>query len=52
MSIFIDTGGWIAVAVKKDRYHEVAENYYTQLLHRNEKLFARLTDAKGLRSHF
>ncbi len=39
MNVFIDTGGWIAVAIKKDRYHEVAENYYTQLLHRNERLF-------------
>jgi len=39
MSVFIDTGGWIAIAVKKDRHHEVAGDYYTQLLHRNEKLF-------------
>jgi len=39
MNVFIDTGGWIAVAVKKDRYHEAAVNYYTQLLRRNERLF-------------
>lgn len=39
MSVFVDTGAWIAVAIKKDQYHEVAKDYYTELLRKNEKLF-------------
>lgn len=39
MNVFIDTGGWVAIAVKKDQYHEVAKDYYTELLRRHEKLF-------------
>ena len=29
--VFVDTGGWIAMAVKRDRYHKKAATYYRKL---------------------
>ena len=29
--VFVDTGGWIAMAVKRDRYHKEAATYYRKL---------------------
>ena len=29
--VFVDTGGWIAMAVKRDRYHKRAATYYLKL---------------------
>lgn len=26
--VFVDTGGWIALAVKRDRFHKIAATYY------------------------
>jgi predicted nucleic acid-binding protein len=29
--VFVDTGGWIAMAVKRDRYHKKAATFYRKL---------------------
>jgi len=29
--VFVDTGGWLAMAVKRDRYHKKAATYYRKL---------------------
>jgi predicted nucleic acid-binding protein len=29
--VFVDTGGWIAMAVKRDRFHKRAANFYRKL---------------------
>jgi len=29
--VFVDTGGWIALAVKRDRYHKKAATYYRKV---------------------
>jgi predicted nucleic acid-binding protein len=29
--VFVDTGGWITIAVKRDRYHKKAATYYRKL---------------------
>lgn len=39
MKTFIDTGGWIAVVVEVDRYHDLATLHFNELLSRHEKLF-------------
>ena len=33
--IFVDTGGWIGIAVARDQKHEVAAAYAAQLAHKN-----------------
>ena len=38
MLVFVDTSAWIAVAVKKDKNHQIAADYYKDLL----KIPARL----------
>ena len=38
--VFVDTGGWIAVAVEADTLHEVAKPYYANLLARRVLLFS------------
>lgn len=30
-AIFVDTGAWLAIAIKRDQYHVVAVNYYHRL---------------------
>ena len=37
---FVDTGGWIAVAVEADTLHEVAKSYCANLLARRFLLFS------------
>ncbi|MGH8613302.1 MAG: type II toxin-antitoxin system VapC family toxin [Gammaproteobacteria bacterium] len=37
--VFIDTGGWIAVSVTSDSFHEIASDYYLSLLARRVQLF-------------
>jgi len=37
--VFIDTGGWIAVAVTSDSFHEIALNYYLELIAKRVRLF-------------
>jgi predicted nucleic acid-binding protein len=29
--VFVDTGGWIAMAVSRDQYHKQAASYYQEL---------------------
>ena len=29
--VFVDTGGWIAMAVRRDRYHKKAAIYYRKI---------------------
>ena len=36
--VFVDTGAWLAIAVKRDQYHKVAADYYRQLSHRRISL--------------
>jgi predicted nucleic acid-binding protein len=38
MKIFADTGAWIALADKNDRYHESAKNIYGSIQKRNIQL--------------
>jgi len=33
--VFVDTGGWIAMAVKRDRFHKKAASYYRKLSKQN-----------------
>ena len=37
--VFVDTGGWIAVAVASDAFHDAAASYYADLLSRRVPLF-------------
>jgi len=37
--VFIDTGGWIAVAVVSDAFHEAALSYYFDLISNSVRLF-------------
>jgi uncharacterized protein len=37
--VFVDTGGWIAVAVTSDSLHELALNYYLNLIAKRVRLF-------------
>jgi predicted nucleic acid-binding protein len=37
--VFVDTGGWIAVAVDSDTFHDAARIYYASLLLRRVPLF-------------
>jgi len=37
--VFVDTGGWIAVAEPADTYHDVAKPYYERLLMRRIPMF-------------
>jgi len=37
--LFVDTGGWIAVAVDTDIFHDAARRYYINLLSRRVPLF-------------
>jgi predicted nucleic acid-binding protein len=34
----VDTGGWIALAVKRDRYHDKAATYYRKISNANVRL--------------
>ncbi len=36
--IFVDTGAWIALSDRKDRYHGHAVSTYTRLKNKNERL--------------
>ena len=31
LPVFVDTGGWIAMAVMRDRFHKLAASYYQKL---------------------
>jgi len=37
--VFVDTGGWIAIAEPTDTYHDVAKLHYARLLMRRVRLF-------------
>jgi predicted nucleic acid-binding protein len=37
--VFVDTGGWIAVMVVSDSFHEIARIHYLDLLSRRVRLF-------------
>jgi uncharacterized protein len=39
MKTFVDTGGWLAVVVQTDQYHEVGVLHYEVLINRRERLF-------------
>ena len=39
MKTFVDTGGWLAVVVQTDQYHDVAVLHYEALINRRERLF-------------
>ena len=39
MKTFVDTGGWLAVIVQPDQYHEVGVLHYEALIRRRERLF-------------
>jgi predicted nucleic acid-binding protein len=34
--VFVDTGGWIAMAVIRDRFHKKAATYYRKLSKQND----------------
>ncbi len=36
--VFVDTGGWVAVAVRTDQYHSVAASLYQRLLRERRPL--------------
>jgi uncharacterized protein len=38
--VFVDTGGWIAVAVASDSLHKVALSYYLELVAKQVSLFS------------
>ena len=37
--VFVDTGGWFAVTVASDTYHDVAKPYYARLISRRVPMF-------------
>ena len=37
--VFVDTGGWFAVTVASDTYHDVAKPYYARLVSRRIPMF-------------
>jgi hypothetical protein len=39
MKTFADTGGWIAVVVETDQYHDIGVLHYEELISRQERLF-------------
>jgi len=39
MKTFVDTGGWLAVIVQPDQYHDVGVLHYEALIRRRERLF-------------
>jgi uncharacterized protein len=39
MKTFVDTGGWLAVVVQTDQYHDVGVLHYEALINRRERLF-------------
>jgi predicted nucleic acid-binding protein len=39
MKTFVDTGGWIAVVVQTDQYHDVGVLHYEALISRRERFF-------------
>ena len=39
MKTFVDTGGWLAVVVRTDQYHDVGVLHYEALINRRERLF-------------
>jgi uncharacterized protein len=41
MKTFVDTGGWLAVVVQTDQYHDVGVLHYEALINRRERLFTQ-----------
>ena len=39
MKTCVDTGGWLAVVVRTDQYHDVGVLHYEALINRRERLF-------------